>query len=188
MTTNSWIDLSTNTGGLYQLCGPPGTSYDFYLYEKALKARKTGHRIIWIDNQQTFNVTRLKQDLNHKQEELQEFFVFSPKDMAHFLATTDDLDLFYLVKRPVIFVDNIFEHLVTSPRDNDKLRWLAWILGQLYTLSHQHNFPVFMTNELRKSDPYPRPFLAHLLPRFFTKVYIMDYVSHQTTFHEYDMA
>lgn len=187
MATNPFIHITTNTSGLYQLCGRPGTNYEFYLYEKAIVTRRKGHRIIWIDNQQHFNVTRLKKDLKSKPEDLEEFFVFSPDDLTHFLDTVDDLDLHYLTNKPVIFVDNIFEHLVTSPRDNKKLRSLAWIMGQLSTLSNQHQLPIFITNELRKSKDYPRPFLAHLLPRFFTKVYIMDYIGRKTSFHEYNL-
>ena len=183
--TISWATLPLATEGLFQLCGPPGTNYNRYLYTKALEARKLGHRVLWIDNQRSFNAEKLRKDLDDNPEHLQEFFVFSPKTLWDFLTTVDDIELFYSKNKAILFIDNIFEHLVNNPRHQQHLTWIAWILGNLIHLTATTGRAIYMTNELRKSSSYARPFLAYIFPRFFTRVFILEYRNKQSTFTEF---
>ena len=185
MSANPWTALPLATDGLFQLCGPPGTNYDHFLYTKALEARKIGHRVLWIDNQRSFNVENLRKDLDNNAEQLQEFFVFSPKTLWEFLTTIDDIELFYTKNKAVLFIDNIFEHLVNNPRHQQQLTWISWILGNLKNITLSTGRAIFMTNELRKTSTYARPFLAYLFPRFFSRVFILEYRNKQSTFTEF---
>ncbi|MHA2364164.1 MAG: hypothetical protein ACXAC7_09420 [Candidatus Hodarchaeales archaeon] len=173
MTDNIWLNIPLTSPGLFQLCGPPGTNYERYLYYKAIKACKTGYRVIWIDNHHILDVVALQKDLMNK-EQLKEFYVFSPEKIWEFVSTVDDLDLFYLTEKSAIFIVNIFEFLVKNPRNKQNLELVIWILGHLKTLSMKTKIPIFITNELRKGKIHVRPFLSYLFPRFFSKVYILD--------------
>lgn len=172
MSENPWIELSNNEAGLYQLAGEPVTNYNLLLYGKSLLARREGKIIFFIDNHNVIDVKKLKEDLNGDDKLLKGFFLFYPKSFLEFITLIDDLELQYFstTEKPVIFISSIFEFLVNDPTNTKKLSLMMYGLGLL----REFNIPVFVTNEMRSSIEFTLPFLSFLIPKFFSKVFIVE--------------
>ena len=183
MTVDQWIELRNDEPGLYQLVGAPSTNYNLLLYGKALLARREGHTIFFIDNQNIIDLAKLKMDFQDDTSLLESFFLFSPKNLYEFVTMVDDLELQYFptAEKPVICISGIFECLVNYPTHAKKLGLMAYILGLL----RQFEIPVFVTNEMRSNIDMTLPFLAYLLPPFFTKVFIVEVQGKETNLLQY---
>lgn len=172
MTASPWLELPHTRPGLYQLTGTPVSNYNLLLYGKSLLARREGYTIFFIDNHGIIDNEKLKTDLENSTDLIKGFYVFTPKTMQELYTLVDDLDLLYFQTaiKPVIFISGIFEFLLQNPTHTKNLGLMAYTLGLL----RDFNVPIFVTNEMRTTTEYDLPFLSHLLPPFFTKVFILS--------------
>lgn len=172
MTVTTWLELSNDQAGLFQLAGTPNTNYNSLLYAKALLARREGKTIFFIDNHGIIDSEKLQQDLNHEPELIKGFYVFTPKNLPEFLSLVDDLELLYFtsVDQPLICISGIFEFLIKNPTNHKNLTLMVHLLGLL----ESYNLPVFVTNEMRATGEFDLPFLSFLVPTFFSKVFIIE--------------
>ncbi len=172
MTASPWIELPHTEPGLYQLVGTPVSNYNLLLYGKALLARREGNTVYFIDNHSIIDQKKLQLDLEHKPELINGFYVFTPKNLLEFFALVDDLELLYFptAQKPVVFISGIFEFLVKNPTHSKNLGLMAYALGLL----RDFEVPVFVTNEMRTTTELTMPFLSHLLPPFFSKVFVLE--------------
>ena len=172
MTASPWIELSHTEPGLYQLAGTPVSNYNLLLYGKSLLARREGNTVFFIDNHGIIDQKKLQSDLEQKPELINGFYVFTPKNIQEFYSLVDDLDLMYFhtAQKPVVFISGIFEFLLKNPTNTKNMGLMAYILGLL----RDFEVPVFVTNEMRATMEIDMPFLSHLLPPFFAKVFILE--------------
>ena len=184
MSVNPWIELSLTRTGLFQLAGKPTTNYNLLLYGKALLARRDGHTVFFIDNLSIIDRERLQHDLENSTELLNEFYVFTPKNLQEYYTIIDDLDLLYFqsAKKPIVFISGIFNFLLNKTTKTKSLSLMTHILGLLLDLT----IPVFVTNEMRAVGEFDLPFLSFFLPTFFTEVYIVTVTGKETEMLKYN--
>lgn len=172
MTVTTWLELSNDQAGLFQLVGTPNTNYNSLLYAKALLARREGKKIFFIDNHGIMDIEKLQQDLTNDPDLIKGFYVFTPKNLQEFVTLVDDLELLYFpsVDQPLICISGIFEFLIKNPTNLKNLTLMVHLLGLL----ESYRIPVFVTNEMRATGEFDLPFLSFLIPTFFSKVLIIE--------------
>ncbi|MFV2014298.1 MAG: hypothetical protein ACC656_02630, partial [Candidatus Heimdallarchaeota archaeon] len=163
--------------------------YNKLLYGKSLLACHEGRSIFFIDNGGIIDKEKLVNDLQQNQDLISTYFIFNPTNLVQLFEIVDDLELLYIKnsKKPTIFISNIFQFLLRDPRNSKKLELLYIILGLLKTFSQNYNIPVFVSNETRKVKSKDSPFLSYLLPRFFDKIFIIDYLRGEQQSIEYKL-
>jgi hypothetical protein len=140
--------------------GQPGTYKTAFLVQIIWKKLKEGiKQIFLVDVSGNFPYVKLKPI----EPLLTKLIVFQPKSLREEVTILDDLELKGISEETILLIDDIFHRII--PEEESHLE--SYLLAVIQLLTHQIEFPIFITNEGRGFNDRIQPLRSTLMKKYF---------------------